>query len=132
MAAYTRRNLKQIEDLAPKFGLGDGIEARFATADLALERSGLSCQRLAPGLRVPFGHKHKEQEELYVVVSGGGRLKIEDEILELTRWDAVRVPGHEMRCFEAGPEGIEFVAFGAPNTGPPSTDAEMEPNWWSD
>ena len=132
MAEYTKANLQQIENLAPKFGIGDGIEARFATADLGLEKSGVSYQRLAAEFRMPFGHKHKEQEELYVVVSGGGRVKIEDEILDLERWDAVRVPGDEMRCFEAGPDGLEYLAFGAPNTGPPSADAEMEPNWWTD
>lgn len=132
MAEYTKVNLTEVENLAPKFGMGEGLEARFATADLEVEKSGLSYQKLGPGFRMPFGHKHKQQEELYVIVSGGGRVKIEDEIIDVARWDAVRIPGDEMRAFEAGSEGLEFLAFGAPNTGPPSEDAEMQPGWWTD
>jgi mannose-6-phosphate isomerase-like protein (cupin superfamily) len=132
MADYTKVNLRQVENLAPKFGMDDGLEARFATTDLGLDKSGVSLQRFGAGFRMPFGHTHKEQEELYVVVSGGGRVKIEDEIVELAQWDAVRIPGSAMRAVEAGPEGLDLLAFGAPNTGGPSADAEMEPGWWSD
>lgn len=132
MAEYTKANLTEIEDLAPKGGMGDGLEARFANADLGLEKSGLSFQKLKPGFRMPFGHKHREQEELYVIVSGSGRVKIEDEVIEVTQWDAVRIPAGQMRAFEAGSEGLGFVAFGAPNTASLSADAEMEPGWWGD
>lgn len=91
----------------------------------------MSFQKLNPGFRMPFGHRHKEQEELYVIVAGSGRVKIDDEVVDVERWDARRIPGNEMRGVEAGPEGLTFVAFGAPNTGPPSADAEMEPDWWT-
>lgn len=131
MAEYTKVHLNEVENLAPKFGM-EGIEARFATGALELEKSGLSYQTLDPGVRVPFGHKHGRQEEVYVVVSGGGRLKIEDEILELSEFDAVRVPGGEMRGFEAGPKGLSFVAFGAPSGVGTESDADMEPGWWGD
>jgi mannose-6-phosphate isomerase-like protein (cupin superfamily) len=130
MAAYTIRNLKEIEDQAPKFGLSPGLEARFATGSLEFEKAGLSYQRLAPGFRVPFGHKHGEQEEVYVLVSGSGRVKLDDEVVELRQWDAVRVGTEVTRNFEAGPEGVEIIAFGAPHTGP--QDVEQVPGWWSD
>jgi uncharacterized cupin superfamily protein len=132
MAAHTIVNLKEVEDMAPKFGFAPDLEARFATAALGLEKSGVSYQRLAPNFRMPFGHRHKEQEELYVLVGGSGRLKLDDEIVEVKQWDMVRVPGETMRALEAGPEGAELLAFGAPNTGPPAEDAEMEPGWWTD
>jgi mannose-6-phosphate isomerase-like protein (cupin superfamily) len=133
MAGHTVVNLKEVEDQAPKFGFAPNLEARFATKPLALENSGVSYQKLAPNFRVPFGHKHKVQEELYVVVSGSARLKLDDEVIELKRWDAVRVPNDTMRCFEAGPDGAEILAFGAPNTGPSVVhDGEMTPNWWDD
>ena len=130
MADYTKINLKDVEDQAPRFGLAPHIEARMARVPLELENFGLSYQRLAPNFRVPFGHKHKRQEEVYVVVSGNVRIKLGDEVVDLQQWDAVRVPNETMRGFEAGPDGAEVIAIGAPNTGP--GDADMEQDWWSD
>jgi len=131
MADYTKVNLKEdVEDQAPNFGLAPDLEARMARVPLELEQSGLSYQRLAPNFRVPFGHRHKTQEEVYIVASGSVRMKLEDEIVELKQWDAVRVPKETMRGFESGPEGAEIVAVGAPHTGP--GDAEVEQDWWSD
>ena len=132
MNAYRRVNLKEVEDQAPKFGHAPDLEARFASGALGLSKSGLSYQRLAAGKRMPFGHRHTEQEEIYVVLAGGGRLKLEDEVVELTSMDAVRVPPETRRQLEAGPDGIEILAFGAPRTGSASRDAEMLPGWWSD
>ena len=130
MAEYTIVNLKEVKDSAPKFGYAPNLEARFARVPLELEKSGISYQRFAPNFRLPFGHTHTEQEELYVVVSGGVRVKIDDEVVELRAWDALRVPPGTMRGFEAGPEGAELIAFGAPNN--ENADAQMAPNWWSD
>jgi mannose-6-phosphate isomerase-like protein (cupin superfamily) len=132
MAEYTCLNLKQVENQAPRFGLAPNLEARFATKPLELAQSGASYMRLAPNFRMPFGHKHTEQEELYVIVGGSARIKIEDEIVDLGEWDAVRVPADTMRCFEAGPEGVEYLAFGAPHLADPAAEVEMTPNWWSD
>jgi glyoxylase-like metal-dependent hydrolase (beta-lactamase superfamily II)/predicted ester cyclase/mannose-6-phosphate isomerase-like protein (cupin superfamily) len=133
MAAYTIANLKEIEDQAPRLGFAPNLEARFATVPLELRNSGLSYQRLAPSFRIPFGHTHKRQEELYLVVSGSARAKLDDEVVELRQWDALRVPSETMRALEGGPEGAEIIAFGAPNTGAsPADDVEMKPNWWSD
>ena len=131
--AYTKVNLKQdVQDSAPQFGFAPDMEARFASGDLELEHSGAAYERLAPNFRVPFGHTHKGQEELYVVVSGSGRVKIDDEIVEFGRWDAFRVPAGVWRCFEAGPDGCEVIAFGAPKVEDPRADAEMQPGWWTD
>jgi len=131
MADYTLVNLKEdVEDQAPKFGLAPNLESRMARVPLELEGFGVSYQRLAPNFRLPFGHKHKQQEEVYLVLSGGGRVKLEGEVVELKRWDAVRVPRDTMRSFEAGAEGMELIAIGAPNTGP--GDADMAQDWWAD
>jgi mannose-6-phosphate isomerase-like protein (cupin superfamily) len=129
MADYTLTNLKEVEDSAPKFGLSPDLEARFVR-ELGLQNSAISYQRLAPSFRMPFAHKHAEQEEVYVILSGGGRLKLDDEIIEVRQWDAVRVPNETTRNFEAGPDGLELLAIGAPNTGP--QDAETSPGWWTD
>jgi len=130
MSAYTLKNLREVEDSALKFGFAPELEARFATAALELERSGISYQRLAPNFRMPFGHRQKEQEEIYLLVEGSGRMKLDDEIVELRRWDAVRVAKETTRNFEAGPEGATLIAFGAPSTG--IGDAEAIPGWWVD
>jgi hypothetical protein len=133
VAGYTVVNLMGVEDQAPRFGYAPNIEARFAGGDLGLEQSGLSHQRYAPNFRQPFGHSHKQQEELYVVVGGRGRLKLDDEIVDVKQWDAVRIPPEITRCVEAGPDGIELIIFGAPSVAPsPMDDVNPAPNWWTD
>ena len=129
MADYTIVNLKEVEDQAPNFGLSPQLEMRMARVALGLENSGISYQRLAPSFRIPFGHKHKNQEEIYVLVGGSVRIKLEDEVVELKLFDAVRVHKDTMRGFEAGPEGAELIAIGAPNTGP--GDGDTVQGWWS-
>jgi mannose-6-phosphate isomerase-like protein (cupin superfamily) len=131
VADYTKVNLKtDVDDQAPNFGLAPNLEARFARVPLGLENSGVSYQRIAPNFRVPFGHKHKEQEEIYVVVSGSARMKLEDDVVDLAPWDAIRVPKDTMRNIEAGADGAEILAIGAPNTGP--GDADIAQEWWTD
>ncbi len=130
MANYTKVNLKQIEDQAPSGGLSPGLKAHFARVPLGLANSGISYFRVAPSFRIPFGHKHGEQEEVYLVVDGSARVKVDDDVIELESWDAIRVPTGAMRAIEAGPEGAEVIAFGAPNT--QNADIEMTPGWWTD
>ena len=128
MAAYTRVNLKSdVKDMAPQFGM-EGIESRFARTNLELEKSGLSYFRLDPGYRAPFGHTHSEQEEVYVILSGSARVAVGDEVVELGVLDAIRIAPETMHGMEAGPDGAEILAFGAPNTD--NKDADMQPGWW--
>jgi mannose-6-phosphate isomerase-like protein (cupin superfamily) len=131
MSDYTRVNFKDdVEDMAVKFDLSPQMESRFGRRPLGLEQQGISYFRLAPDVKTPFGHRHGEQEEVYVVISGSARMKLEDEIVELRRWDAIRVPGHTTRAFQAGPDGVELIVTGAPFTD--NKDAEMLPGWWED
>jgi mannose-6-phosphate isomerase-like protein (cupin superfamily) len=128
--SHTIVNLMQVHDMAKDHGLSPGLESRFARVPLGLERSGLSHFRIGPGFRTPFGHTHHEQEEVYVILRGSARLKLDDEIVELGAWDAVRIPPGVWRGLEGGPEGAELLAFGAPNT--ENRDAEMRQGWWAD
>ncbi len=128
MTGYTLVNLLEVKDQAPRFGFAPNVEARYARVPLELENSGVSHFRFAPGFRMPFGHRHTEQEEVYVVVRGSALIKLEDELVELREWDAIRVAGPTTRGIEAGPDGVELLAFGAPNTG--NRDAELEPDFW--
>jgi mannose-6-phosphate isomerase-like protein (cupin superfamily) len=130
MADYTIKNLRDdIEDSAVAGGFSPQLEARFAREPLGCRESGLSYQRLAPGFR-GFGHRHRDQEEIYVIVGGGGRVKIGDDLVDVGRLDAIRVAPDTTRGFEAGRDGLELLAFGAPYTGP--GDAELDPSWWED
>jgi mannose-6-phosphate isomerase-like protein (cupin superfamily) len=132
VAGYTKLNLKQdVQDSAAEHGLPLEMQARFPGADLETEQAQISHQRYGPNFRQPFGHKHKTQEEIYVVLEGSGKLALDDEVIEVEQWDAIRVPSDTTRCFEGGPEGIEILAIGAPAGGPkPSADAEPIPGWW--
>jgi quercetin dioxygenase-like cupin family protein len=130
MTDYTLLNLRtDVEDMAPKFGMGDGIEARFGRKPLGLEKSGMSYFKLGPDYKLPFGHTHSEQEEIYLLVSGTARLKLDEEEVELNELDAVRIPSGVMRGMAAGAEGAELIAFGAPDTD--NKDIEMQQGFWS-
>ena len=130
MSGYTKLNLEDVENSAEKFGMGDILEARFVREDLDATQFGLSLQRLKPNQRLPFGHSHESQEEVYVFVAGSGRLKLDDEIIDVARWDAVRMAPEVTRALEAGPDGLELIAVGAPATG--LQDAKQEMGWWSE
>ena len=126
---YTHKSLTEVEDAAPRFGLGDSQESRFATGDLEAEQTGLSLHRVKPGRRQGFGHRHEEVEEIYVVVAGSGRVKLDDDVVELKPLDAVRVSAGVTRAFEAGDDGLAVLAFS-----PRRTDdrGELIHGWWSD
>lgn len=126
--SYTHKQLTEVKDSAPEFGFGELAEARFAKDDLDAERTGVTHIKLKPGKRMPFGHKHDEAEEVYVVVAGSGRVKLDDEIIEVVELDAIRIAPQVTRGFEGGPEGIEVLAVGARHDG----DGELVHGWWED
>jgi mannose-6-phosphate isomerase-like protein (cupin superfamily) len=130
MSDFTIVNLGEVEDAAPKYGLPAEIEARFPKHALGCKTGAVSMQRLAPGFRTPFGHRHGRQEELYVIVAGGGSVKLDDEVVQVRQWDVIRVAPETMRNFEAGPDGLELLAFGAPIA--EESDGEIVPGWWTD
>ena len=126
-ADYTHLNLEDdVEDMAPRFGLGEMGESRFANRALRTARTGVSHQRLRPGVRQAFGHRHQHAEEVVVVLSGSGRVKIDGEVREIRSRDAIRFAPDAARGFEAGPEGLELLIFSARHPG----DAIMDPTFW--
>jgi quercetin dioxygenase-like cupin family protein len=129
MAGYTKTTLRDVEDSAPKFDMPSEMQARFARTPLEGETLGLSLFTLEPGFRIPFGHKHESQEEIYVVTKGSGRVAVDgaDEPVELREGDAIRFDKDTMRAMEAGPDGLEYLAFGA---GTDPSEVEMEPGFW--
>jgi mannose-6-phosphate isomerase-like protein (cupin superfamily) len=131
MAGYTKVNLKNdVEDAATKFGMSPNLEFRVPGGQLEAEESAISYLRVAPNFRLPFGHTHERQEEVYVLVSGTAKVKLDDEVVDLDQWDSVRIPSDTMRNLEAGPDGAELILIGAPRM--ESNDAQMTQNWWTD
>ena len=131
MPDYTVQQLTEVENQGVRFGIDEkDYEIRMARVPLNCEHCGVSYMRLAPGWRQPSGHKHKRQEEIYVLVNGSARMKVGDNVIEMRPWTAIRVPPDLIRAQEGGPEGAELLVVGAPNTGP--GDADSTQDWWSD
>lgn len=128
MPDYSLKNLKEVDDSAAG-GSGD-VEARFARKHLDSDHLGVSYFRYAPNFRSPMGHRHKTQEEAYVVVAGSGRVKLDEEIVELQQWDVIRVAPQVARAFEGGAEGLELVAIGSDR--PEGGDGERIDEFWVD
>jgi mannose-6-phosphate isomerase-like protein (cupin superfamily) len=124
---YTLKKLTDVEDSAPRFGFDDAMEARFVTSHLDAEHTGVSYHRVKAGKRQGFAHRHGRAEEVYVVLSGSGRIKLDDDIVEIAALDAIRVAPSVVRSLEAGPDGLEFLVFGPRYDG----DAELIHGWWT-
>ena len=128
---FTLSNIN--EDLRTS-GLNDGApdrsSARRQGARAREIRPELTASRPAIGFRTATRTRSKE---VYVVLRGSGRMKIDDEIVELKQWDAVRVPPGTWRGYEAGPEGLDILVIGAPNLGEdPREDVDGQRDWWAD
>ncbi len=126
---YTLKKLTDVEDSAVKFGLAEMGEARFAKDDLDAEDTGVSLHRIRAGQRQPFAHKHDAAEEIYVVLAGSGRAKLDDTIVDIAKLDAIRVAPGVIRAFEAGHDtDLELLAVGPRHDG----DGEIIQDWWKD
>jgi mannose-6-phosphate isomerase-like protein (cupin superfamily) len=128
MADYTRVNLRDVDDMAAKHGFGEQQEARFPREALGLDASGVGHLRVKPGQRQPFAHRHNEAEEVHVVLSGSGRMKLDDEIVKVGADDVIRVGPGVTRAFEAGPDGLEYLVFSPRHEG----DAEIVQDFWTE
>jgi mannose-6-phosphate isomerase-like protein (cupin superfamily) len=128
MTNFTHKNLLEIDNLVTD--RGDGFEARFARSSIDSEHLGVSYFAFPPKFRSPMGHSHREQEEAYVIVSGSGRMRLDDEIVDLEPWDVIRVAPAVVRAFEAGPDGLVYIAVG--NDRPEGGDGQRVDDFWTD
>jgi mannose-6-phosphate isomerase-like protein (cupin superfamily) len=115
--SYTIKNLRETKDRAPEFGLDEIQEAHFPFRELNAESTGLAFHVIRPGRRQGFAHRHDQAEEIYVVLAGAGRIKLDDETVDVAPLDAIRVAPAVTRAFEAGPDGMELLAFGPRHEG---------------
>ena len=126
MPDWTKSNFDDLEDRSPTDAR---MQWRFARNALNSRELGVSRFTYEPGSRMPFGHRHREQEEAYVVVAGSGRAKLDDEVVELSTWDVLRVAPPVVRAFEAGPEGMDVICIGGRR--PKDGDTERIADFWS-
>jgi mannose-6-phosphate isomerase-like protein (cupin superfamily) len=126
--SYTIKNLREVEDMAIKHGYSETGEARFPRIDLGAETTGVAYHVLKPGRRQPFAHRHQEAEEIFVVLSGSGRVKLDHDIVEIKPLDSIRLSPEVTRAFEAGDDGLEILVFGPHH----DRDAEMVQGFWED
>jgi mannose-6-phosphate isomerase-like protein (cupin superfamily) len=127
--SYTIKNLRSTDDKAAEFGLGEIQEAHFPARELNAESTGLAFHVIHPGRRQGFAHRHENAEEIYVVLAGTGRVKLDDDTVEVAPLDAVRVAPAVTRAFEAGPDGMELIVFGPRHEG----DGEIvRDRFWTD
>ena len=127
MAGWAKTNFNDVRDVSPD---GVPIQWRFARTALGSPQLGVSRFTYEPGARMPWGHRHHHQEELYVVVAGSGRAKLDEDVIDLETWDALRVAPAVIRSFEAGPAGLDVICVGGPK--PSGPDAERFPDFWDD
>ena len=126
MSDWTKQNFHELEDRSPPDA---AMEWRFARDALESRELGVSRFTYEPGSRMPWGHRHGEQEEVYVVVAGAGRAKLDDEIVELSAWDVLRVAPMVARSFEAGPDGMDVICIGSRR--PEGGDNELVSDFWN-
>ncbi len=110
--SYTIKNLREVKDMAPDFGYDHLQEARFAAKTLDAEDTGLAFMRVKPGQRQAFAHRHDNAEEIYVILGGSGRIKLDDEVVDVKELDAIRIAPGVVRALEADDDGLEYLAFG--------------------
>jgi mannose-6-phosphate isomerase-like protein (cupin superfamily) len=125
---YTIKNLAQTKDSAPEFGLAEIGEAHFPRDELDAEATGLAYYVIKPGKRQAFGHRHENAEEIYLVLDGAGRIRLDDAIEGIGPFDAIRVAPSVTRALEAGPDGMTIVVLGARH----ASDGEMLNDFWND
>ncbi len=126
--SYTIKNLDDTKDSAPQFGFGELGEAHFPREELGCETIGFAYHRLNPGKRQAFGHRHENAEEVYVVLDGSGRMRLDDEVREIARHDAIRIAPPVARAFEAGEDGITLLVFGPRH----ESDGELLHDFWTE
>jgi mannose-6-phosphate isomerase-like protein (cupin superfamily) len=128
MSDYEIKNLREVQDMAVKHGFSETQEARFPREELGAQTTGLAYHVVRPGKRQAFAHRHNQAEEVNVVLSGGGRVKLDHDVVEIRAMDAIRIAPKITRSFEAGPDGLELLVFGPHHAG----DSEMVQDFWDD
>lgn len=86
---------------------------------LELQGVAIGLIKLPPNEGYTFTHRHRKQEEVYIVIEGSGTILIDDELLPLDRGDAVRVSPEARRALKAADQGLLVICAGGVAEGYP-------------
>jgi quercetin dioxygenase-like cupin family protein len=111
-SGYVHTNLDDVEDQAPKFGI-ESQSSRFVRTNVGAEGIGMAHYVVKPGQTFDFAHRHKTMEEMYVVLSGSGRFRLDDDVVEVKPRDVIYCAPRTWRGWAGGPDGLELLAFGS-------------------
>lgn len=128
MSDYTITRVEEVGDI-----LGDYPgEMRMLTGALGSEQVAITHRRMPrhTGGKGGYGHRHKTQEEIYLVVSGELEFKLGDDVVVVGPWTAVRVPPDTVRSvWNEGTEDAHLVIVST-KIDDPRADAETVPDFW--
>jgi mannose-6-phosphate isomerase-like protein (cupin superfamily) len=129
MADYQIVSLEDVDDW-----LGDYPgEMRGITYAIGAEQVALTYRRMPQhtGSKGSYGHLHKTQEELYFVISGALQFKLGDEIVDVGKGQAVRIPPSTVRgVWNDEPEDAELIIVSRRIGDDPGGDVETVPDFW--
>jgi quinol monooxygenase YgiN len=114
-------DLSKDSELLARYGLEEVGEARYAREHLAAVQISLTHHRLLSNRRQGWAHRNTMAEEIYVTLTGSGRIIVGEQSIELRPLVAVRVAPASARELEAGPDGLEVLALASHSPG----DGEM-------
>jgi mannose-6-phosphate isomerase-like protein (cupin superfamily) len=124
-------SIKRFSDVPDVLGDYPG-EMRMLTEGLGNEQVAVTWRRMPPktGGKGSYGHRHRQQEEVYLVLSGTLQFKLEDEVVDVPAHTAVRVAAQTVRSvWNEGPDDAELVIVSTRIEAP---DGELVPDFWPD
>jgi mannose-6-phosphate isomerase-like protein (cupin superfamily) len=128
MSDYTRIDLADAPDV-----LGDYPgEMRFLTGPLDAEQSALTHRRMPPGTggRGSYGHRHRTQEELYLVLEGTLTFKVGDDVFEAPAGTAVRVAPSALRSVHNDSDADVVLVITSVKAADHDGEVETEDGFW--
>ncbi len=131
--SFTRADLGPLSDLA-RYEIELSRKGNFRVRGkvfvkdlLGLTGMEVSVTRLGPGEGVPFLHRHRTHEELYVVVGGRGELQVDGQVLPLREGSVVRVATGGARAIRAASgEELRFLCVQARTDSMPDDEAKRD------
>ena len=130
MSDYTvvkREDAMDAMEQWPGFG-----EMRMFTYSLGAEQVALTWRQMPPdtGGRGSYGHSHKTQEELYLVLSGEVTFKLGDDVFTAGPGTAVRIPPATVRSIHNDGRDEAEVVICSPRVEDPQGDAQQVEDFW--
>lgn len=132
MSDYTIAERERANDYMAEYqGFGEMLSYTDA---LEAEQVALTWRRMPPGTggRGSYGHRHRTQEELYLVLAGTVTFKVGDEVFEAGAGTAVRVPPEALRSIHNDGAGDAELVICSVRVENPTGEGELVEGFWPD